>query len=225
MWSPPPAAVGQALTPYQVLQQALENGQRVIEALKKYQCVQDAKVQPVKPDFIFAGTYHRVSRLYHDRTGGDAETVVEQKSDVSGDYRISGAFLERLARFYYFLMGAASTESYDFNYVGQERVDELNTYVFDVRPKAHKLAAKAGGVRYLKGRIWIDGQDLQVVKVAGEIAPAPGLHRTPRFETYFQNFGKYWFPTYSWADDDLFDGDEVFRAIIVIRYSEYKREG
>ncbi|HYL98197.1 MAG TPA: hypothetical protein VEZ90_04525 [Blastocatellia bacterium] len=214
---------GQNPDPSQVLVKAIENGQRVIDVLKNYECVRETKVEPIKPDLVIAGTYKRVSKLRRP-SSEQIETVTELKSDLGDDYRVSGQFLERLARLYYFLIGSHTADTYEFNYVGRERIDELNTYVFDIKPKVHKLDSRSA-TRYLKGRIWIDGQDMEVVKVAGEIMPPAGPHRTARFETYFQNHGSYWFPAYSWADDDLPDGDAAYRAIIIIRYSQYKSAG
>src|SRR5258708_3015563 len=46
-------------------------------------------------------------------------------------------------------------------YAGQQHVDELDTYVFDIAPKH---VDKDGGKRFFQGRIWVDGHDFQIVK-------------------------------------------------------------
>jgi hypothetical protein len=116
---------------------------------------------------------------------------------------------------------------YDIIYVGQQKVDELDTYVFDVAPKHYD---KNGGPRFFQGRIWVDNRDFQIVKTCGK--NVPDIHKknsenlTPKFVTYREQIdGEYWFPTYTKADDYLRfqTGDVHVRE--VVKYSNYKRFG
>src|SRR5919108_5773558 len=59
-----------------------------------------------------------------------------------------------------FVMTPAELPKYDVKYVGRERVDELDTYVFDLEPKRLEK-----GQRYFRGRVWVDDKDLQIVKI------------------------------------------------------------
>jgi hypothetical protein len=120
---------------------------------------------------------------------------------------------------------ADTLNQYEMSYVGSERIDELNTYVFDVKPKVKLPDPEKSTERYLKGRVWIDDQDLCVVKVAGNALPEQYTHRTPRFETYFQNHDKYWFPAYTSADDDVRVGRRAMRVIVKVRFMSYKKAG
>ena len=122
-----------------------------------------------------------------------------------------------------FVMTPEELPKYDAKYVGRERVDEVGTYVFDLEPK--KLEK---GQRYFRGRVWVDDQDLQIVKTAGT---STGLLKKkedqafPHFENYRENIeGHFWFPTYTRADDVLHfkNADEV-RVRIAVHYSNYKR--
>jgi hypothetical protein len=122
-----------------------------------------------------------------------------------------------------FVMTPAELPKYDVKYIGRERVDELDTYVFDLEPK--KLEK---GQRYFKGRVWVDDKDLQIVKTAGT---STGLMRKkddsafPHFENYRENIeGHFWFPTYTRADDVLHFkyGDDV-HIRVAVHYSNYKR--
>jgi len=122
-----------------------------------------------------------------------------------------------------FVMTPEELPKYDAKYVGRERVDEVGTYVFDLEPK--KLEK---GQRYFRGRVWVDDQDLQIVKTAGT---STGLLKKredqafPHFENYRENIeGHFWFPTYTRADDVLHfkNADEV-HVRIAVHYSNYKR--
>jgi hypothetical protein len=114
---------------------------------------------------------------------------------------------------------------YEVKYVGREQVDELGTYVFDITPKQLEK-----GQRYFQGRIWVDDKDLQIVKTSGI---STGIKKKkedsayPHFETFRENIeGRFWFPTYTRADDTLrFKSGPDVRFRVSVRYQNYKRFG
>jgi hypothetical protein len=120
-----------------------------------------------------------------------------------------------------FVMTTAEIPEYDVHYLGREKVDEIGCYAFSVKPK--KMVK---GKRYFEGQIWVDDRDLQIVKTYGK---ATGIINTktnqfPRFETYREQIdGKYWFPTYTHADDTLHFQDMNQRIRMTVRYQDYKR--
>ena len=93
---------------------------------------------------------------------------------------------------------------YDILYVGQQKQDELNTYVFDVAPKQI-----VGKKRYFQGRIWVDDHDFQIVETYGKTVPdirkkKGNENLFPKFTTWREQIdGQYWFPTYTRAEDTL----------------------
>jgi hypothetical protein len=126
-----------------------------------------------------------------------------------------------------FVLTSQDLGEYNILYAGQQRVDELQTYVFDVAPKK---VEKNGGPRFFQGRIWVDNQDFQIVKTCGKNVPDIRKHDeenlTPRFVTYREQVdGQYWFPTYTRADDVLnFSGGPV-QVREIVKYTNYKRFG
>lgn len=97
--------------------------------------------------------------------------------------------------------------NYSFLYAGQEKLDQLNTYIFQVKPKA--LSRKK---RLFEGVIWIDDHDLAIVKTYGKFISELEGNGTAlpftMFETYRENFQeKYWLPTYT-RSDDYFKNDQ-----------------
>ena len=110
---------------------------------------------------------------------------------------------------------------YNLKYEGKEKADELDCYVFSVSPKSTK-----GGRMYFKGKIWVDDQDLQVVKTIGRPVPQTRENQFPEFETIRQVIDeKYWFPVWTHADSKLrFPGQEV-RIEETITYGNYRRFG
>lgn len=110
---------------------------------------------------------------------------------------------------------------YDLKYLGKERVDELECYVFSITPKNLK-----GKRLYFQGKIWVDDHDLQIVRTVGKPVPQKKNDQFPEFETIRQMVDKrYWFPVWTHAESYLkFSADEV-HIEETIAYSDYKRFG
>jgi hypothetical protein len=121
-----------------------------------------------------------------------------------------------------FVMTTAEIPEYDVHFLGREKVDEIGCYVFSVKPKK-----PVTGKRYFEGQAWVDDRDLQIVKTYGKgvgVIRKSSDNQFPKFETYREQIdGKYWFPTYTHADDTLHfkNGDNV-RIRMVVRYQDYK---
>jgi hypothetical protein len=98
--------------------------------------------------------------------------------------------------------------------------DEIPCYVFAVKPKKMEK-----GERYFQGMIWVDDRDLQIVKSYGRgVGIVKGDNQFPKFETYREQIdGKYWFPTYTRADDVLNFQSGPQRIRMIVRYEDYKQ--
>ena len=101
-----------------------------------------------------------------------------------------------------FVLTTDEIAKYDIQYIGKEKLDEIDCYQFSVKPK--KMVK---GERYFEGDIWVDDRDLQIVKTFGKgvgLLKKSDDNQFPRFETYREQIdGKYWFPTYTRANDTL----------------------
>lgn len=123
-----------------------------------------------------------------------------------------------------FVLTTEDIGKYDIHYIGKDKVDEIDCYKFSVKPKT-----MLKGERYFEGDIWVDDRDLQIVKTYGK---GVGLlkknedNQFPKFETYREQIdGKYWFPTYTRANDTLHFKDSNQRIRMVVKYENYKRFG
>jgi hypothetical protein len=121
-----------------------------------------------------------------------------------------------------FALTGEQINNYNFLYAGQEKLDQLNTYIFQVKPK---LLSRTR--RYFEGVIWVDDQDFVIVKSYGkyvsEIAGNGSSLPFTMFETYRENFqDKYWLPTYTRSDDYIKGAeDEEVSVRLVIRSTEF----
>jgi hypothetical protein len=192
------------------------------KALDQYGFKRDAKINTIGllggQD---TGEYRRVSNFSFDDAGHRFEHIIFFPMPTLTEMTITPEDLEDLSGVQPFALEADKIGKYDFTYVGKEKIDELNLYVFDVAPKT--LDESKVSERYFKGRIWVDDRDLMIVKVRGKGVPE-GKQRFPVFETYREQIdGKYWFPTYTYSDDVLVfpDGQRVHTRMKVT-YTEYR---
>jgi hypothetical protein len=122
-----------------------------------------------------------------------------------------------------FPLTAEEIENYNFKYAGQEKLDQLNTYIFQVKPKT--LSRKK---RYFEGVIWIDDHDFAIVKSYGKFVSELEGNGTAlpftMFETYRENFqSKYWLPTYTRSDDYFkSEGNEDMPLRLVVHATDFK---
>ena len=190
-------------------------------ALSEYAFKRDAIVQTIGMGGQVTGEYHRDSQFVFNDNNERFEKITYFPLPTLTELSVTQEDLEDLGGVQPFALEASKLAQYDFKYFGKERLDEVDTYVFDVAPK---IVPKKVSERFFQGRIWVDQQDLQIVKVRGKGVPE-GNQRFPVFETYRQQVdGHYWFPTYTYADDELiFPKGQSVHLRMVVRYTDYKR--
>ena len=118
-----------------------------------------------------------------------------------------------------FALTTKDLPNYDLKYEGKERVDELDTYVFSVKPKSTK-----DGKLHFQGKIWVDDTDLQIVRTVGKVVPQTQDSQFPEFETLRQLVDKkYWFPVWSHANSVLDFRNSRVRIEETITYEGFKQ--
>lgn len=189
-------------------------------ALNEYGFKRDALIQSIGMGGQVSGEYHRVSHFTFDDKANRYEKIDFFPMPSLVDISVTPEDLEDLGGVNPFALEASKLGEYNFKFVGKERIDELDLYVFDVSPNVMPDAKKTKE-RFFVGRIWVDDHDLQIVKSKGKAVPETKHNKFPVVETYREQIGKYWFPTYAYADDDLiFDNADVHVRMLV-RYTDY----
>lgn len=202
-------------SPTEILSKAAERGAQLVAALKDYSYYAELTIQTVSQSDTITGKFYRFSQVSFDRDGTRREKILENTSTLPKEVYIGTNAANNLTRVYSFVISPETLNQYELNYVGRERIDELNTFAFDVKPKVKLPDPDKSTDRYLIGRVWIDDQDLCVVKVEGRALPEQNAHQTPKFETYFQNCDRYWFSAYTSADDSIRVGRNLTRVIVM----------
>lgn len=200
------------------------------EARDRYTYRQDITVKTLDGNTT-TGEYHEVFDVLFDDKGHRIENVVFapastlEQGGLSLDEGDVQDFRNRLP----FVLTTDEIAEYNILYVGQQQEDELHCYAFDIAPKQI-----VGKKRYFQGRIWVDDHDFQIVKTYGEAVPqihdtkkkGKEEHLYPKFTTWRQQVdGKYWFPSYTRADDTLHFNLNDVHIREIVKYEDYKRFG
>jgi len=215
----------------QVIQQFAAKETEFQDALNHYTYRRVARVQTIDDDGKVDGEWYEVDDVIFDPSGRRTEKVVFAPPNTLTRVMMSPSDLQDIQHGYPFVLTTADVPEYDIKYVGKQKVDEVDCYVFDVSPKQILK-----GKRYLNGRIWVDSTDLQIVVTNGRMVPddtkkgQEDLH--PPFMTWRQQIdGHYWFPVYTKGEGILhFSGGYGYMSQDVhirdvIKYTDYKRFG
>ncbi|PYP91549.1 MAG: hypothetical protein DMG65_06805 [Candidatus Angelobacter sp. Gp1-AA117] len=207
------------------------------EAQTHYAFTQDVAVQTLAGNDV-DGEFRRVSDISF-KTGRRFEYVTFAPQSSLRRISLEKEDFEDIDGYSNFVLTSEHAPKYNFLYAGRQKVDDIDTYVFDVAPKQLEP-----GRRFFQGRIWVDDRDILIVKTCGKNVPdkppvanekkkkkkkkrgqIPEENITPTVVTYRELIdGKYWFPTYVRSDETLHFvyGDDI-HVREVIRYTKYKR--
>ena len=187
-------------------------------ALSNYVFNRSSTFQTIGMGGQITGTFRLDSLLTFNKQGERMEKVLYAPVSTV-KIGITREDMEDLGGITPFAINPRNFQDYSFSFVGKEKIDELNLYVFDVTPKTDDFKN-----RRFKGRIWVDDRDLMIVKTKGKGVPE-GKQRFPVVETWRTNVdGKYWFPAFSTSDDELvFDSGDVIKIRLRVKYTDYRQ--
>ena len=190
-------------------------------ALLEYSFKRDALMQSLGMGGQVTGEYHRESLFTFDDSGTRYEKIT--RFPMPSLQAVTQEDIDDLGGISPFALEPGKTDKYDFKYVGKEKIDELSLHVFDVSPKVVPNPKKSKE-RYFLGRIWVDEVDLQIVKTRGKGVPETKDNKYPVVETYREQIdGRYWFPTYSYADEELlFDNGSTLHIRMRVKYTDFQ---
>lgn len=210
----------------EIIRRFAEKEKEFQEARANYSYHQIVKVQTLTDDGAVTGTYQMESDIIFTPSGDRIERVTYAPLSTLKGISMSPEDERDLRSVQPFVLTTDDMHKYNIEYMGRQKVDELDTYVFMVSPKRIEK-----GERYFQGQIWVDDRDLQIVKTYGKAVPDIRGGRGeenlfPRFETYREQIdGQYWFPTWTGADDTLYFSSGSQRIRMLVRYENYRRFG
>jgi hypothetical protein len=214
------------LPPAEIIRRFTEKESELRQIWINYSYQQETKFQEIGPAKTISGEFYQVSEFVFDDAGKRLERILKAPMPTLQRLIMSPEDRNALINLQPFALAKEELPNYNVTYVGKEKIDDLNTYVFDVVPKAisdqrelKRLKDQKIEGKYFQGRIWVDDQDFQIVKTAGKVVPE-FKQQFPKFETYRENIdGRYWFPTYTYGDDTIFN----VPVRLVVRYKNYRQ--
>jgi hypothetical protein len=218
MWAADAAGAAPAMSPDEIIQKFAAKEAEFRDARNNYTYRQSVKLEELEPA---GGMWEIVEDIIFSPDGKRMEKVVYAPVISLRNILLTPQDQQDLRDVQPFVLTTQDIDQYDIRYLGREKVDEIGTYAFAVKPK--KLLPNK---RYFEGQIWVDDRDLQIVKTYGKgVGQRKGDDAYPKFETYREQIdGKYWFPTYTHADDTLhFKSGENQRVRMVVKYQDYKK--
>lgn len=179
------------------------------------------------------GTYHQVSEFALNDRGARAERSTFAPQNTLRGLTLTKEDLDDIRDRLPFVLTADHLSLFSVKYAGRQHVDELDTYVFDVAPKADpKNARRKEPAEGFRGRIWVDNRDLVIVKTCGKTRSDENVNSrnrnapanlSPTFVTYREPIdGKFWFTTYARADEILYFPAGAVHIRELVKYLNYK---
>ena len=219
------------IAPEEIVKQFTAKESEFRAALNHYTYRRTIRVQTLADDNKVDGEYYEVDDVMFDGTGKRMEKVVFAPQNSLERISMSPADFQDIQQRLPFVLTTERVGEYDVKYLGRQKVDDVPCYVFEVGPKVMEK-----NKRYLKGKIWVDSEDLQIVITSAKNVPDDMRkgHEdlSPPFTTYREQVdGKYWFPTYTKGEGILhFTGgsgymSEDVHLRQVVKYSDYKQFG
>ncbi len=193
------------------------------QARGNYTYRQSAKVIELDDGGSQEGKWEIVSDIIFTPDGKRSEKVVYSPVNTLSHLLLTPEDEQDLRDVQPFVLTTSEIPEYYIRYIGREQVDEIGTYVFAVKPKKME-----SGKRYFEGEIWVDDRDLQIVKTYGRgvgLQKRGSDNQFPKFATYREQIdGKYWFPTYTIANDTLHFKEGLDQRVkMVVKYEDYKQ--
>ncbi len=222
----------EGITVPQIIEKMGQRESQFAQAREQYTFRQDVRFNTIaedgsgRPD----GEYHQITDITFNKDGKRVEHVVFAPQNTIERVIMTEQDFVEIERRLPFILTAPELPDYNLTYLGKQHVDEIDTYVFDVDPKQPFPKGK----HFLKGKVWVDQQDNEIVLVNGITVPQDTRkgHEdlSPPYTTYYSQIDdKYWFPVYTRAEGVLHFAaqngalSQDVHVRTIVKYSDYKR--
>src|SRR5271157_992967 len=208
--APTPSALPQPTTMDQVVDRFIEREHGLMKALSTRTPVVETYLQNLSADPqlgpVPSEDHYFLGRMDMGETIDRKDYLKEQS--VGMETRLMGGF-HKLFKVQYQPMGFSwmvyadrtdfDREHYDFHYIHREFLGDIRCLMFDVTPKKN-----AGKGRFM-GRVWVEDQDYNIVRLNGTYVPAPKNSFFFHMDSWRLNLiPGYWVPAYIYSEEGDF---------------------
>jgi Peptidase family M48 len=233
--APTPSALPQPTTMDQVVDRFIEREHGLMKALSNRTPVVETYLQNLTADPqlgpVPSEDHYFLGRMDMGETVDRKDYLKEQ--DKGMETRLMGGF-HKLYKVQYqptgfsWMVYADRTDfdrsHYEFHYIRREFLGDVRCLVFDVTPK------KGSGKGRFLGRVWVEDQDYNIVRLNGTYAPAPRNSYFFHMDSWRLNLiPGYWVPAYIYSEEGDFSAGvknkTAFKAQTRIWGYDLKKDG
>ena len=151
-----------ALPPDEIIRRFSEKEDEYVGARIRHTFRKSIRIQEFGPDGKLAGEFLRVTETAPGADGRPVVKVIEKPQSTLQHAFLAPEDLEALDRVPAYPLTTSQLPKYNLKYIGKEHVDEIDCYIFQVKPK---MLDRTRGL--FDGVIWVDAKYLEVVKTFG----------------------------------------------------------
>jgi len=211
----PSSSHGQA-----AVEQIFRQEAKLVENMRGYTPMVETYIQRLKPDTEI-GTLPDKDRYFLGRLVLGKKGLNENAFKDNNKARFMTRVLDRLDGFYrlnyrslgfmqtIFLNDRFDNDHYELKYLRQQFLGEVRTMVFDVMPRPH------GDDVWFKGRIWVEDQDFNIVRINGTYGPNTETKYYFHFDSWRINMQPgLWLPAYVYTEETDAQRDSTRRLAL-----------
>ncbi len=215
-----------SLPPVQIIKAFTQKEEEYLAARSQYSYRKTIRIQEYAPDGSPAGEYSATYDAARTSDGKIYEKAVAAPQSTLEYLQLEPDEVQQLFRIPAYPVVASQLSKYNLQFLGTEKVDEVECYIFQVNPKILDRQHP-----YFDGIVWVDQKYLEVVKTYGKWITDLGDVHPPNlpfsmFETYRENVeGKYWFPNYTRAESFVKLKDRNIPIRFTVKWTNFKPFG
>jgi len=217
---PPP------VPPEEIIRRFAAKEDEMLRASMSYGFQKSVRLEEVGPDNKASGQVEIVTQQFVGPDGRRYEKPVRRTASTLQHLQVERGDSDLIASTPLFPLTTSQLPKYEITFQGKQPLDELSAYIFAVKPRAVDRAHA-----YFSGVVWVDEQDMVIVKTIGKWVMETGDVTSPMlpftvFETYRQQVDKnLWFPAYSRSDETMSVDNTTLPVRIIIRWTDYAPAG
>ena len=214
------------IPPEEIIRRFAAKEDEMLQASLGYGFQKSVRLEEIGPDNKAAGQVEIVTQQFIGPDGRRYEKPLRRSPSTLQHLQVERGDADLIATTPLFPLTTSQLPKYEITFQGKQPLDELSAYIFAVKPRALDRTHA-----YFSGVVWVDEQDMVIVKTIGKWVMETGdvtssLLPFTVFETYRQQVAKnLWFPSYSRSDETIPMDKATLPIRIIIRWTDFTPAG
>ena len=210
--------------PPDLIRRIAHHEDETVEERKNYAYRQTVRLQELNEHGAEVGRYGEVRDIVFSPAQERSEKMIGLPLTNLKNLKMTDEDFRDLREIQPFVLREESLRNYDVKFRGEEDMDGVPCWVFQIRPKQILQDQ-----RFFEGLLWAAKSDYSIVRTEGQAVPQIfSTHQEnlfPRFTTIRKPVNGFWFPAVTYADDTLPFHTGPLRVKLTIRYTNYQKFG